>query len=545
MRTLAAIMFTDIAGYTALMQQDEQKARLIRNTHRKYFNELTEKYKGKILQYYGDGTLSVFNSAHQAILCGIELQQAFRSSHEIPVRIGIHLGEIVFDEQEIIGDAVNIASRIESLATVGSVFISEKVFEEIKNQRDFRVKSLGAFHFKNVFKPIQVYALISDFLYVPEPCELKGKLEEDKCKILDLPTYPNAFIGRVHHIHSICSLLQQDTTRLITLLGPGGMGKTRLSVKVGEQSAEAFEHGVCFVPLDVVTDHEQVPLYIGHRLDLKKSFDKSWMTKITDYLKDKHLLLILDNLEQILESSKAIAQILNSCPRVKIVATSREILGISYEIEYPLDSLNRPNPRLFPGPDDLLKFDAIDLFVQKAQVSLPHFQLNEHNAEAIVQICQELDGLPLPIELAAARLKLFSPEVILKKLKKNTNLLKTRSKDVALRHQTIRNTVEWSYDLLTKNEQELFQQLSMFRGGFSLDSLEAVCAELDPIDVVESFMNKSLIIKGKEVVDIPRFRMLKLIRDYGLEQLENNPEQATYYQNFVQYFISFVEEGAI
>lgn len=364
-----------------------------------------------------------------------------------------------------------------------------------------------------------------------------------KQKIVDLPTYANVFIGRMHHINFICSLLQKDETRLINLLGPGGMGKTRLSVKIGEQLIKTFEHGVIFIPLDVVTDHEQVPLYIGQFLGLKESFNNSWIDEIINFLANKQLLLILDNLEQILESSAVIDQIIHACPTVKILTTSRETLGLSYEIEYHLDSLNRPNPNLFPEPKDLLKFDAIDLFVQKARATVPGFQFNEDNAGHIVQICHELEGLPLPIELAAARVKLFSPELILKKLRSNLSLLKTNAKDVILRHQTIQNTVKWSYDLLDKEEQQLFQQLSLFRNGFTPSSLEVVCPEFDSLEVIESFINKNLIVKGKEVHYIPRFRMLKLIRDYGMELLENNPGKDTFYHNFVQYFISFVDEG--
>ncbi|MEZ5039312.1 MAG: tetratricopeptide repeat protein [Saprospiraceae bacterium] len=358
----------------------------------------------------------------------------------------------------------------------------------------------------------------------------------------DLPTFPNAFIGREYHLQALKSLLQKETTRLITLLGPGGMGKTRLSVRLGEMAADQFKHGVCFVGLEMVNNHQQVPLYIGQRLGLKESFGNSLLDEIIKELKDKHFLLILDNLEQILESRDLIERILNDCPGVCILTTSREILGLPQEIEYPLDSLNRPNPRLFPGTEDLLKFDAIELFVQKAQSCLPSFQLNQDNAAAIVAICQQLEGLPLPIELAAARVKLFSPEVILRKLETAGDLLKTRSIGVPLRHQTITNTVQWSYDLLDETEQQVFQQLALFRGGFTPTSLEAVCTGFEALEVIESFINKSLIVKGEEIHYIPRFRMLKLIRDYGLERLQGHPEKERYYHRFAQYFLSYIIE---
>lgn len=541
-RQLAAVMFTDIVGYTAIMQRSEQQAIAIVKRHRDILATQVPQYKGETLQYYGDGSLSIFSSAVEAVQCAVAIQKRYQSPPAVPLRIGIHVGEILFEDGKALGDCINIASRIESLAAAGSVLLSEKTVTEIENKHSFNFKNLGFFRFKNVFQPVKVYAVIDKDLYLPNRHELEGKVD-NKQRIHDLPTYPDAFIGRTHHIDSISTLLQRDHKRLITLLGPGGMGKTRLSVQIGEHMAEDFEHGVCFVALDAVADHEQVPLYIGHRLGLKTSLNTSWLDEIITFLSTKHLLLILDNLEQILDSVQVIDQILNACPRVFILATSREILGLSHEVEYPLDSLNRPNPRLFPSPEQLLRFDAIELFVKKAQATQPNFKLNEGNATAIVQICQELEGLPLPIELAAVRVKLFSPPVILKKLETSSNLLKTKSRDVAARHQTIRNTVKWSYDLLDEAEQELFQKLALFRSGFTPEALEAICPEYDSLEIIESFVNKSLIVKGPEVHQIPRFRMLKLIRDFGLEQLAQNPRRNEYHVSFARYFVHFVEEA--
>lgn len=541
MRTLAAIMFTDIAGYTALMQEDEENAREIRNAHRSIFNRHSNTYQGKILQYYGDGTLSTFKSVYQAVRCGIELQQSFQAEG-IPVRIGIHLGEIIFDQEEIIGDAVNVASRIESLAAVGSVLLSGKIQAELSNRSDIDLRYLGEFQFKNVSQLIEVFAVEAEGLYVPLAQDLGGKLE-NKNRILELPAYSNSFIGRNHQVKSLCDLLDDEKTRLITILGPGGMGKTRLASRVGELKAEDFSHGVCFVPLDSLNDPTQVPLHIGNQLGLKESFHGTWLEVVIEFLQNKQLLLILDNLEQILQAGLAIQNIVESCPGVKVLVTSREILALSEEVEFTLGSLNRPNPLLFPGPNELLQFEAIHLFVQQAQLSVPNFQLTQENAEAVVKICHFLEGLPLPIVLASARLKLFSPRVIFMKLEGDNALLKTKTKNVSPRHQTIKNTVRWSYDLLDAEEQLIFQRLSLFQGGFTLDSLEAVCPDVDSLEVVESFINKSLIVKGKEVDLVPRFRMLKLIRDYGLEQLETNPEAASYQNDFANYFMKFTEEA--
>lgn len=358
---------------------------------------------------------------------------------------------------------------------------------------------------------------------------------------IGLPTYHTPFIGRQYHLHALSAIFRDEHRRLVTVLGPGGIGKTRLSVRLGELLIDFFEEGVYFIPLDVVTNADQVPLYIGHRFGLSPSTDLSWTEQIIREIANRRLFLILDNLEQVLPATETIDQIMTACPNLQVLVTSREILGLPYEVEYPLDSLNRPNPRLFPSPVDLLKFDAIRLFVQKAQLSQPNFELTEENAAAVVGICQELDGLPLPIELAAARIKLFSPNLILQKIKDSTDLLRTRSRSVIYRHQNIRNTIQWSYDLLDEQERQLFFQISLFRSGFTPKALEAVCTDHDPIEVIESFLNKSLIVKDKEIEHQPRFRMLKLIRDFGLEQLEEYPDSERYYRKFSHYFTHYLE----
>lgn len=541
-RQLAAILFTDIVGFTAMMQRSEEQAVTTVKHHRQILEASVSERGGEVLEYFGDGSLCIFNNVSDAVHCAVRMQQRCRKDPKVPLRIGLHTGEVLFEEGSALGDSINIASRIESIAAEGSVFLSEKIAREIENKGDFRLKDLGHFQFKNVFHSVKLYAVVAEGLYVPRREELGSSMETDK-KFQLLPHYLTPFIGRAHQIKAITSLILRENKRLITLLGPGGMGKTRLSVKVAELLVDELEHGVCFVPLDVVTDHEQVPLYISHRLGLKERFNHSWAETIIEFLADKQLLLVLDNLEQILATKDFIARLLDACPKLKILATSREVLGLPQEVEYPLDSLNRPNPRLFPSPKELVRFDAIDLFVQKARASMPAFRLNEDNALAVVEICQELEGLPLPIELAAARVKLFSPDLLLRKLRKNSDLLKTKSTAVVARHQTIRNTVQWSYDLLNAEEQQLFQQLSLFSGGFTAEALEAVCPDHDSLDVIESFFNKSLLVKGEEVYDSPRFRMLKLIRDYGREQLDGNSEKNTYYRRFAQYYLDFLEKG--
>ena len=350
MRRLAAIMFADFNGEAASMPKDEQVATALRKTYRKHFSELIDKYRGKILPHYGDGTLSTFMSVQDAIKCSIDLQRAYRaSSPPIPLGIGIHLGEVVQEKRDSAGDDIHLVFQIARLAVPGSVLISDTVYHELKNCHGIEVSPLGNCRQESPIGPVEVFAVADPDLEVPEHAALKEKMKNSGERVLDLPGYPNAFIGRSHHLYSLSSLLREENNRLITLLGPGGMGKTRLSVRVGEELAGFFAHGVCFVPLDTVVDHRQVPRHIGNRLGIRESRGRSWLAASIRFLADRHLLLILDNLEQILESGEVILEILESCPQVSILATSREVLRLRGEVEYPLDSLNRPNPRTFSG----------------------------------------------------------------------------------------------------------------------------------------------------------------------------------------------------
>lgn len=360
---------------------------------------------------------------------------------------------------------------------------------------------------------------------------------------IELPHYPNTFIGRSHHIQTILARLQDRDTKLITLLGPGGIGKTRLALKVAEQAESIFSDGVLYVPLDTVEESSLLGFYIAQQLGLKSQSKQDWLAEVVAELAGREMLLILDNLEQIIQSALQIDQIVKGCPGIRVLVTSRIVLDLSYEIEYPLDGLSRPNVKLYPGPADLLKFDAIQLFMQKAQSSKPSFKLTEENARSIVEICQRLDGLPLPIELAAARIKLFPPEVILHRLGQSLQLLKTKSRDVIPRHQTIQNTIKWSYDLLDPKEKQLFQQLSFFRSGFNLSTLALLYPDLDVVDTVESFISKSLIVTVEGAGEEARFRMLKLIRDYGLQLLAEQAQTTAFFQSYAQFFAQMVMEG--
>jgi len=531
-----AIMFTDIEGYTALMQGDEAAARLTRSKHRHHFEVCTERFRGEIIQYYGDGTLSIFSSALEAVQCAIEMQHAWRQSPQIPVRIGIHLGDVDLQGGEVIGDAVNLASRVESAAVSGSIILSGSVFEQIKNHPTIITKPLGSFQFKNVQEAIDLYAVIGEMLVLPDKIREEAKMQKSFF-INNLPGYPTPFIGRRSSLEKITELLIGAGCRLLTILGPGGLGKTRLSVEIGKELVTNFTHGICFVPLDTTRDHELVPQLIGAKLGLKEELDRSWLRTIIDFLKNKELLLILDNLEQILESSESISSLLTACPGVTVLSTSRETLNLPFEIEFPLDTFDTPLKSEL-DLKALLKNESCTLFVQKARMLNPHFEIVSSQIGALKEICIQLDGLPLALELAASRTKLFSVDVIRDRLENVFQILKSSQRGVSDRHQTIHQTIQWSYDLLDPQEQIIFCQMAIFPGSFSIEAVEEVCSDSNAVAYIESFINKSLLRKTSGPT--ARFAMLKVIHDFGASLLLENSERETLEARFAYYYFRFV-----
>ena len=530
-------MFTDVEGYTSLMQENETQARLIRKKFRDQTELSSEKYGGQIVQYFGDGSLLIFPSALASISCAVEMQKAWRREVIVPVRIGIHLGEVELQDGEVIGDAVNIASRIESAATAGSVLLSGSILAQIRNHPEFKVRSLGAWLFKNVLKPLDLFAIDDPLLVTPDVPRMEAKLERPFF-IQNLPIYPSPFIGRVESLKQICQLFQESECRHLTVLGPGGLGKTRIAVEAGNRLLTQFRHGVCFIALDLIEDYRQVPQAIAAKLSLKENPGREWMQTIIEFLTDKEMLLILDNLEQILEASEYITEILTSCPKVHILATSREVLNSIHEVEFTLGTFKTPN-ELVNDPELALQNESCALFVQKARTLNPLFEVHEADLQALQDICKQLDGLPLAIELAASRTKLFSISAIHERLEDVFKILRGAKQGSSTRHQTIHNTIQWSYNLLSDHEKQVFCQMALFPAGFTIDSLEAVIEDLDPIESIESLMNKSLIrrIDGPE----GRFGMLKVIRDFGISMLEYVSHRPDSERQFAEYFLSFVK----
>ncbi len=368
----------------------------------------------------------------------------------------------------------------------------------------------------------------------------------------NLPVPRTAFIGREHEGAALRQLLGRDDVRLVTLTGPGGIGKTRLALQVAGEIGDQFPSGVCFVSLSVVGEPGLIASTIAQAVGVRETGNQSAQEGLKDYLGglDQPMLLLLDNFEHLVSAAPAISELLSAGPMLKIVVTSQSPLHVYGEHEFPLPPLALPDPKSLLPLDALSRLPAIALFVERACAVKHDFVLSNENASAVAAVCARLDGLPLAIELAAARIKLLSPSAMLMRLESCLNLLTGGARDLPVRQRTLRGTVDWSYGLLNPAEQTLFRRLSVFSGGCTLEAVEAVCDTagdlgLDVLDGVASMVDKSLTQQVEEAAGETRFVMLSTIREYALERLAASDDVAATRRSHAAYYLVLAEEGAL
>jgi predicted ATPase len=352
-----------------------------------------------------------------------------------------------------------------------------------------------------------------------------------KAQSYNLPAQLTSLIGREREIQVVCSLLRQPEVRLVTLTGPGGVGKTRLALQVAADLLDEFADGICFVPLAPISDPDLVPSTIAQMLGLKEPGDQSLLDLLKASLQDKCLLLLLDNFEQVLAAVPWLADLLAACPSLKVMVTSRAVLRIRGEHEFPVPSLALPDFTHLPESEALSQYAAVALFLERARTVKLDFQLTSANTRTITKICIRLDGLPLAIELAAARTKLLPPQALLARLRHRLQVLTSAAQDAPVRQQTLRNTLAWSYDLLDAREQQLFRRLSVFVSGCTLEAVEGLYTALgempaDVLDGIVSLMDKSLLQQMERTRQAHATYCLALAEQAELEL--GGPQQAAW-----------------
>lgn len=368
----------------------------------------------------------------------------------------------------------------------------------------------------------------------------------------NLPAQSGVLIGREKELAAVKQLLLRRDVRLVTVTGPGGIGKSHLATEVAREASDQFPSGVYFIPLAAVSDPHLIPSIVAQTLGVRESGGQTPLESLREHMRSclgAPMLLLIDNFEHMVSAAPLLSEILALAPGLKLLVTSRAALRIHGENEFPLPPLALPDRKALPSPQALSQYAAISLFVQRATAVKPEFSLTEENASAIAEICTRLDGLPLAIQLAAARIKLLPPSAMRSRLASRLQLLTGGARDLPARQQTLRQAIDWSYDLLSEPEQKLFRRLSVFVGGFTLEAAECACGTdddlgLDLLDGMASMVDKSLVRQMEQKDGEPRFTMLETIREYGLEKLRASGEEAATKRAHAAYCLVLAEEGA-
>jgi len=504
------LMFTDIEGSTRLLEElgtDEYREALAE--HRRIVRDACDRYDGYEVDYEGDAFFYAFNSAEQAVRAISEAMDGLTEG-PIRIRVGIHTGEPAVDPPKYVGIDVHQAARIMSAAHGGQVLLSAETYsllEDGDRGPRFRLVSLGAHRLKDIGVPLTLYQL--------------GEGSFPPLKTIantNLPTPASSFLGREKELWR--ADLHLRDTRLLTVTGPGGAGKTRFALELARRAREErfsdYPDGVFSCFLAALRDPALVVPLIARALSLREQPGISALEVLASHLGHKRMLLVLDNLEHLLPSAAELSELLARCPGVTLVCTSRELLRITGELAYELPPLRHE--------------ESVSLFCERARIE---------PTPAIRELCRRLDGLPLALELAAARMRLLSPEQLLERLSQRLDLL-TGGRDADPRQQTLRATIQWSHDLLTREEQELFARLAVFAGGSTLEAAEAVC-DADP-STLESLLDKSLL-RRTETPAGPHLWMHETIRQYAAEQLERRGETPELRRRHAEHYLALAERA--
>ncbi|MGH2464023.1 MAG: adenylate/guanylate cyclase domain-containing protein, partial [Candidatus Limnocylindrales bacterium] len=529
-------MFTDLEGSTRLWELDPAAMERALRRHDAILVGAIEAASGQVVKTTGDGLMAVFGSAPESVRASLAVQLAlgaepWADTGPLKVRIGIHCGQAEQRGGDFFGPTVNRTARIMAAGHGGQVLLSESACALVRDAlpEQASLVDLGEHRLKDLARPEHLYQLGH-----PDLPATFAPLITAQPAGAGLPTRATELIGRSAELAEIRARLAEGGIRLLTLTGPGGTGKTTLALRVAEELGPGFQDGARFVDLAGAQDTNAVLLALARAVGLGEIINRPLEVELFENLRERQVLLVMDNFEQVTEAAGVVARLLAACPRLSILATSRAALHIRAERVYPVDPLGLPAiSRDGPTASEAAQSEAVQLFVDRARLVRPDFELSDENAPDVAEVCRRLDGLPLAIELAAAHLRLFSVEVLRGRLGDRLGLLRSGPRDLPERQQTLRATMDWSYDLLEPGEQRLFELMSVFAGA-QVAAVEAVASGLgDPggpaMDVLgglSGLTEKSLM----RIVEVgggePRMMMLETIREFAADRLAARPTAA-------------------
>jgi predicted ATPase/class 3 adenylate cyclase len=541
-------LLTDIEGSTRLWERHPEAMRSALTRHDTLIEQLVAEHGGTVVRPRGEGDsrFVVFAQSRAAVAaaCAILValyQESWALPEPLRVRVALHTGEADVRDGDYYGTAVNRCARLRALAYGGQVLLSGTTAALVRDQLPgvIALRSLGTHRLKDLAEPEPVYQLLH-----PELPHQFPPLQSAGARRGILPAQPTPLIGRERELEEVLGGVRRPEVRLVTLIGPGGVGKTRLAIAIAERLQESFAEGAWFVDLSAVSDPALVPTTVAQVLGVRETGGRPVLELLIEHLRDRQLLLVVDNFEHVLEAAPAFTELLAASAEVKVLTTSREQLGVRWERVFGLQPLAVPRPNSQLDFAGLAAVPSVALFVERARAGGATFPMNETNTRAIAAICAKLDGLPLAIELAAARARLMPPVSLHARLSKRLDIF-GGPRDAPTRHSSLGATVDWSYELLSPSEQVLFGRLGVFVGGWTEDAAQTVCGP-DESSVLEGLLGlaERSLLRADDTGEELRFTMLATIREYSAQRLSCTPDADQIRRKHAAYFMHFAEQAA-